>query len=53
MLVALATFLYLAPTMYAMLSHRENAGPIFVLNFLLGWTFVGWIVAAAWATEDY
>ena len=29
-------------------SHRQSAA-IFVLNLLLGWTFIGWAVALVWA----
>jgi len=25
--------------------------PIFLLNFLLGWTLVGWIIAQVWAAK--
>ena len=29
---------------------KKNNTAIFVLNFFLGWTFIGWIVALVWAT---
>lgn len=34
-------------------SHRgcKAAGGIFVVNLFLGWTFVGWVVALAWAVS--
>lgn len=28
---------------------KRNAGAIFLLNLLLGWTMIGWIVALVWA----
>ena len=28
---------------------KRNFGAIFALNFLLGWTLVGWIVSLVWA----
>jgi hypothetical protein len=28
---------------------KRNAGAIFALNFSLGWTLVGWVVALVWA----
>jgi RsiW-degrading membrane proteinase PrsW (M82 family) len=32
---------------------KKNAPAIVALNFFLGWTFVGWIVALVWAfTND-
>jgi hypothetical protein len=39
--------LYFLPSMIGMRKH--NAGAIFVLNFFLGWTFVGWVGALIWA----
>jgi hypothetical protein len=39
--------LYFLPTL---IGHKKaNAGAIFVLNLLLGWTVIGWIVALVWA----
>lgn len=29
--------------------NKSNSGAIFVLNLLLGWTLVGWVVALVWA----
>lgn len=31
---------------------KRNAGAIAVLNFLLGWTVIGWIVALIWAITN-
>lgn len=39
--------LYFLPTMVGW--SKRNAGAIFVLNLLLGWTFIGWVVALVWA----
>lgn len=33
--------------------HKRNAAAIITLNVLLGWTFIGWVVALVWAmTHD-
>jgi hypothetical protein len=39
--------LYFLPSLLG--KDKRNAGAIFVLNLLLGWTFVGWVVALVWA----
>ncbi|HXW17160.1 MAG TPA: superinfection immunity protein [Candidatus Acidoferrales bacterium] len=47
------TFLVLAGLLYFLPSiighNKRNAAGIFLLNFFLGWTFVGWIMALIWA----
>jgi len=33
--------------------HKKNRNAIFVLNLLMGWTFLGWLIALIWAlTKD-
>ncbi len=39
--------LYFMPTIIA--RNKEGAVGIFLLNFFLGWTFVGYIIALIWA----
>ena len=39
---------YFLPTLIA----KRDKGMIFVLNFFLGWTLVGWAVALALAMRD-
>lgn len=29
--------------------NKANASAILILNFLLGWTLIGWVVALVWA----
>lgn len=38
---------YFAPTIVAVVRHHHQIGAIVVINFLLGWTFIGWVVALA------
>jgi hypothetical protein len=45
--------LYFLPTIVALLRHHRNALAIFILNFFLGGTGIGWVVALVWAvTKD-
>ncbi len=30
---------------------KRDAGAIMTLNLLLGWTFIGWVVALVWAMK--
>jgi hypothetical protein len=40
---------YAAPTFVALGRRRETPGPTIVVNLLLGWTVIGWVVALAMA----
>ncbi len=40
---------YFIPTIVAMIRGIPNAGSVAVINFFLGWTFIGWVVALAMA----
>lgn len=40
---------YFVPTIVALLRLHRNATAIVVLNILLGWTLVGWVVALVWS----
>jgi len=50
--LALILGLYFLPTVVAHFRKKKNAGAIFILNFFLGWTFIGWVVALIWAAMD-
>jgi T4 superinfection immunity protein len=43
--------LYFLPTIVALARSQRNTVSIFVLNFFLGWTAIGWIVALVWAVK--
>ena len=36
-------------TPYIIGRNKQNSGGIFVVNLLLGWTLIGWLVAFIWA----
>ncbi|MGY2294284.1 superinfection immunity protein [Pseudomonas yamanorum] len=48
-LLALCFVIYFLPTLVASGRNHANATPIFLVNLLLGWTFLGWVVAIVWA----
>ena len=41
--------IYLLPTIIGYSRAKKNTLAIFVLNFTLGWTIIGWIIALIWA----
>lgn len=44
---ALAIVMYFLPSIIG--HNKHNAAGIFLVNFFLGWTIVGWVVALFWA----
>lgn len=52
-LVLFGLAVYFMPWMVARSRGHKNAAAIAVLNFFLGWTALGWIIALIWAyTND-
>jgi len=43
---------YFLPTIIAFARSKRDSTAIFVLNFLLGWTAIGWVVALVWALKQ-
>jgi Superinfection immunity protein len=43
--------LYFLPSIIAFARSKRDATSIFVLNFLLGWTLIGWVIALVWALK--
>jgi hypothetical protein len=41
--------LYFVPLFIAILRKHKNIAGIAVLNIVLGWTLIGWVVALIWA----
>ena len=40
---------YFAPIIVALLRGHPNMAPIMIVNFFLGWSLIGWVVALSWA----
>lgn len=43
---------YFVPTIVAFIRNPPHAGSAVAVNFFLGWTFVGWVVALAMACRS-
>lgn len=44
--------LYFLPAIIAFVRNKRDASAILVLNFLLGWTAIGWVIALVWALRQ-
>ena len=49
LLVVLIFALYFLPTLIVFLRQHKNKLAIFLLNLLLGWTVLGWVVSLVWS----
>lgn len=46
--------MYFLPSLIALARNKRDITAIVLLNFFLGWTMIGWIVALIWAVKtDY
>jgi hypothetical protein len=46
-ILILGLLLYFLPSIIG--KNKRNSGAILAVNFFLGWTFVGWVLALVWA----
>jgi hypothetical protein len=46
--------IYFLPSLIALMRNKRDITAIVLLNFFLGWTMIGWVVALIWAVKtDY
>jgi hypothetical protein len=45
--LVLVSFLYFLPSLIGL--HKRHSLAIFLFNFFLGWTGIGWLIALLWA----
>lgn len=50
--LTLITLGYLLPFSIALVRGTRNLAAIFLVNFFLGWSVVGWIISAVWAITE-
>lgn len=53
LLIILGAFVYFLPSLIAHKRDKRNKTAITLLNVLLGWTFLGWVVSLVWAVSEY
>jgi hypothetical protein len=52
-LICVAAFvIHFLPTMVAGNRRAVHFWWIFLVNFLFGWTLIGWVIALVWALQD-
>lgn len=51
--IALGIGVYFIPTIVAFSRKHHQAGAVFAINFLLGWSIIGWAVALAMALSAH
>jgi len=47
--VILIFTVYFLPTLIAFIRQHKNKLAIFLLNLLLGWTVLGWVISLVWS----
>ena len=43
--------IYFSPTIIAAYKRHKRQEAIGIINIFLGWTFIGWVIALAWAVS--
>ncbi len=43
--------MYFLPSIIALARSKRDIAAIILLNFFLGWTMIGWVVALVWAVK--
>jgi len=49
MIIFIWLVIYFLPTIIATIRKNSSTFAIFALNFLLGWSFIAWVIALIWA----
>jgi hypothetical protein len=44
--------MYFLPSIIAFARNKRDTAAIVLLNFFLGWTLIGWVVALVWAAKN-
>ncbi len=52
-LLLIVAALYFIPTLVAVNRKHNSTGAIFLVNLLLGWSFLGWVLALVWAASHF
>jgi heme/copper-type cytochrome/quinol oxidase subunit 3 len=51
-ILLISGIIYFIPSIIANNRNHRQSTAIFLLNLLLGWTFIGWVAALIWAVIE-
>jgi len=51
LIVIILTCIYFIPSIVANQREHYYTSTVFIVNLLLGWTFLGWVITLIWATK--
>ena len=51
-LVIVLLYIYFLPTVFAAKFNHSKYSSIFIINLFLGWAFIPWVLALAWAFSE-
>lgn len=51
-IILLLALVYFGPTVAAYSQKNPNRVKVLLVNFFLGWTFVGWVIAAVMSVKN-
>jgi hypothetical protein len=51
-LILISLLFYFLPSFIAWARHHHNSAAIFIVNLLLGFSMIGWIIALVWAFSN-
>lgn len=47
-MIVVLQFIYYIPAIIAMSKKRPDTLKIFIINLIVGWTFLGWVIVFVW-----
>jgi len=50
--VSFGFVMYFLPSIIALIRSKRDTLAIFLLNFFLGWSVIGWFIALIWAAKN-
>lgn len=52
LIIIFCLIIYVIPALIAIIKKKRNTVAILAFNILLGWTFLGWVIAFVWSLTN-